>query len=88
MFREILQLIISEKIMSKSIIAQRIGVSSDTVEDMLRLLIERGYLQEDDCVECEPIKCAGCPSSSHCSTDVPVASTITVTEKGLRYAST
>lgn len=88
MFKEILQIIISEGVMSKSIIAQQLDVPPEVVEDMLKMLIDRGYLREDESNDCEPTKCAGCPVNSHCSTDIPVVSTITVTVKGQRYAAT
>ncbi|MFW9979668.1 MAG: FeoC-like transcriptional regulator [Candidatus Thorarchaeota archaeon] len=87
MFREILQLILSENMTSKKQIAEALSIQMETLDDMLRMLTERGMLTVAECEPLEKAKCASCPmSESNCKTG-NLGQVYYVTERGKRYAS-
>ncbi len=87
MIKRVLQLIVKEGILDKKEIARRIGMQVETLNDIMRLLIERDFLRTevDDCVESPA--CSGCHSSAGCDTINSAGQAFFVTEKGKAYAS-
>ncbi len=87
MIKRVLQLIVKEGILDKKEIARRIGMQVETLNDIIRLLIERDFLRTevDGCVESS--ECSGCHSSAGCDTINPTGQAFFVTEKGKVYAS-
>ncbi|MFQ5834036.1 MAG: winged helix-turn-helix domain-containing protein [Candidatus Thorarchaeota archaeon] len=86
MFKKILQTILSRGTVHKSELAKEVGVQTATLNDMFRILLERGYLRLADCDVIEADHCSSCPSSAGCHTDDALGKAYYVTEKGKRFA--
>ncbi len=86
MIRKVLQLIVSEGILDKNQIARRVGVQVETLDDIIRLLVDRGLLrvEENNC-EVEP-SCTGCHSTANCDKSISSSKAFYVTERGRKYA--
>ncbi len=87
MIKRVLQLIVTEGILDKKEIARRVGMQVETLDDIIRLLIERDFLRTeiDDCVESS--ECSSCHSSPGCEMTNSTGRAFFVTEKGKAYAS-
>ena len=87
MIKEILQLIVSEGILDKNQIARRVGMQVETLDDIIRLLVERGFLRmEQNGCDVES-SCSGCHSSAGCETITDTGQAFFVTDRGKAYAS-
>ncbi len=87
MIKKVLQLIVSEGILDKKEIARRAGIQVETLDDVVRLLVERGYLRvEDDGCDIES-SCSGCHNAASCDMMTNTGRVFYVTEKGKAYAS-
>jgi hypothetical protein len=86
MLKKILQVMRDQRIIHKQDLAKVVGVQAETLEDMLRLLVEKGYLKQEDCVEIEDTHCAGCPSATSCVDEKVATHDYHLTPKGIRYA--
>jgi hypothetical protein len=87
MIKKVLQLIVSEGILEKSEIARRVGIQIETLDDIIRLLVGRGYLRmEVNGCEVES-SCSGCHSSAGCDTITSTGQAFYVTDRGKAYAS-
>ena len=86
MLKRVLQVIIEGEAVNAAEIARKVGVSSETLEDMIKLLLSRGLLRAEDCASTEMTHCAGCPSHGVCASGVQSGRAYYVTEKGIRYA--
>jgi predicted transcriptional regulator len=85
--KKVLQLIVSEGILDKNQIARQVGMQVETLDDIIRLLVERGYLRmENDGCDVESA-CSGCHSSAGCDTITSTGQAFYITEKGKAYAS-
>jgi predicted transcriptional regulator len=87
LLKKILQVMLHENIIRKPELAKSIGVQLETLEDMLKMLLDRGLLRLGDCVEITGNNCAGCPSAEGCQPDDTSGKYYYVTEKGKKYAS-
>lgn len=87
MFKKILRSISENKMINKAQLARNVGVSKETLEDILKILADRGYLRIDRPTACETTQCSGCPHASHCSDPNEGIIYYTITEQGLRYAA-
>ena len=87
MIKKVMQLIVEERLLDKKEIARRVGIQVETLDDMIRLLIQRGFLRTE--VEgCDSDSaCAGCHSAAGCDMVTSVGQAYFVTEKGKAYAS-
>ncbi|MGY5863183.1 MAG: FeoC-like transcriptional regulator [Candidatus Thorarchaeota archaeon] len=86
MIKKVLQVIVEEGMLNKKEIARRVGIQVETLDDMIRLLIQRGFLRAE--VEsCETSACAGCHSSAGCDMVTATGQAYFLTEKGKAYAS-
>lgn len=87
MIKRVLQLIVKEGILDKKEIARRVGMQVETLDDIIRLLIERDFLRTDvdGCVESSA--CSGCHSSPECTEIDFTGQAFFVTEKGKTYAN-
>jgi hypothetical protein len=81
-----LQIIISEGMLDKKEIARRIGIQIETLDDIVRLLIQRGFLTAEVQGCEENSVCAGCHSAAGCDMVASVGQALYVTEKGKSYA--
>ncbi|KXH72422.1 MAG: hypothetical protein AM326_03530 [Candidatus Thorarchaeota archaeon SMTZ-45] len=86
MLKKILQVMLGANMTHKSELARTIGVRPETLEDMLRLLLDRGLLRLGECAEISNSHCASCPSSASCQPDDLESKSYYVTEKGKKYA--
>jgi len=84
--KRVLQVLLDQGIIHKHELAKIVGVQMETLEDMLRFLVEKEYLKREDCVEIEDTHCASCPSSSSCLDDQIATHDYHLTPKGIRYA--
>ncbi len=85
MLKKILQLIVNEGILYKREMAERMRVQTETLDDMLKILLERGYLRLSECGISEKVVCSSCPSAGSCNTEVS-GQAYYVTARGKRYA--
>ncbi len=86
MLKRILQVMLDRRIIHKQELAKIVGVQVETLEDILRLLVEKKYLRREDCVEIEDTHCTRCPSASSCLDDQIATHEYHLTPKGIRYA--
>jgi len=87
MIKKVLQLIVSEGILDKNQIARRVGMQVETLDDIIRLLVERGFLRmETNGCDVES-SCSGCHSSATCDVVVDMGQAFYVTDRGKAYAS-
>ncbi|MBY8997242.1 MAG: hypothetical protein KGD60_05880 [Candidatus Thorarchaeota archaeon] len=88
MIKRVLQLIVSEGILDKNQIARRVGMQVETLDDIIRLLVERGFLRmEMNGCDVESA-CSGCHSSAGCDTESKTGQAFYITDRGKAYAST
>ncbi|TFG12330.1 hypothetical protein EU537_09760 [Candidatus Thorarchaeota archaeon] len=80
MIFDVLKIIIDNEMVYKKEIAKEVGIQPETLDDVLRLLVERGYLRQEVTPTGDP-KCAGCPMAGTCHEE---GSSVTyyVTERG------
>ncbi|MHA2141025.1 MAG: FeoC-like transcriptional regulator [Candidatus Thorarchaeota archaeon] len=86
MLKNILQVMLHTNVIRKPELARRVGVQPETLEDMLKLLLDRGLLRLGDCEEITDDHCTGCPSSAGCHPSDSEGKSYYVTEKGKKYA--
>ncbi|MBD3158364.1 MAG: hypothetical protein GF309_06185 [Candidatus Lokiarchaeota archaeon] len=85
MLKRILRLILEEKVAHKKEIAKELGVQMSTLEDMLSILLENGYLRFGEC-NCEPdVTCPTCPMAESCQQKKLVTEEYYVTEGGKHF---
>ena len=85
MLKKILQLLVNDGILYKRKMAKLVGVQTETLDDMLKILLERGYLRLSECGISEKVVCSSCPSAGSCNTEVS-GQAYYVTAMGKRYA--
>ena len=85
MLKKILQIIVNDGILYKREMAERVGVQTETLDDMLKILLERGYLRLSECGISEKVVCSSCPSAGNCKTEVS-GQAYYVTAVGRKYA--
>ncbi len=85
MIKEILGRILEGGMVDKKVVAREFGIQPETLEDIIRLLIDRGYLalEENGCEE--SASCASCESRRACQVMTEHRAFL-VTERGERYA--
>jgi hypothetical protein len=87
MIKKVLQLIVTEGILDKKQIARQVGIQIETLDDIIRLLVERGYLRmETNGCDVES-SCSGCHSSGGCDTITNTGQAFYITDRGRTYAS-
>lgn len=85
MIKEILARILEGGMVDKKLVAREFGIQPETLDDIIRLLIDRGYLalEEDGCETSS--SCASCESRRACQV-VTDHRAFYVTERGEKYA--
>jgi hypothetical protein len=85
MIGKVLELIVDGKIVNKRDIARQAGVQPETLDDVIDLLCQQGYLRlsEESCTE--SLSCSGCNESSTCGSTDKLGKAVFVTEKGKQY---
>ncbi|MFW9787798.1 MAG: FeoC-like transcriptional regulator [Candidatus Thorarchaeota archaeon] len=87
MIKKVLQLLISEGMLDKNQIARRVGMQVETLDDIIRLLIERGYLRVEMNGCDTETSCSGCHSAKGSDMITNTGQVYYVTAKGRAYAS-
>ena len=85
MIRKVLELIIEEGITNKREITKRVGVQIETLDDIIDLLCQRGYLRVDDQSCNSNLTCSGCSLADSCGSTDKLGRKLFVTEKGRAY---
>jgi predicted transcriptional regulator len=84
--KEILTLVRDGGLLSKTDIAERIGIQHATLESVFSLLSSKGYLQKIDNTTSEPSKvCLCCSACTGCTKKANSPAVYTITEKGKTY---
>ena len=87
MIGKVLELIVDGRIVDKRDIARQMGVQEETLDDIIDLLCQRGYLRlrEGSCAESP--SCSGCSAADSCGSTDKLGKALFVTEKGKQYVS-
>jgi hypothetical protein len=87
MLKDILRILLTQRVAHTRDLAQQVGVQVTALEDMLQLLVRRGLLRLTECESsANETYCAGCPSHAACATTSDTGRAYYVTDKGKRYA--
>ncbi|MFW9980879.1 MAG: FeoC-like transcriptional regulator [Candidatus Thorarchaeota archaeon] len=87
MIERVLKLLLEERILDKNEIARRIGIQNETLDDIIRLLIQQGLLRTESNGCEDSSRCSGCHGSPDCDIVTSTGQAFFVTEKGKAYAS-
>lgn len=85
MIEKVLELIVEGGIVDKREIARQAGVQIETLDDIIDLLCQKGYLRLSETSCSESPSCAGCSMSSSCGSSDKLGKALFVTEKGRKY---
>ena len=86
MIKEVLQIILTGGMHNKREIARKMGIQNETLDDILKLLVTKGYLRTDDCESVSSPSCSSCPiAESGCGKD-NFGQTYYLTDNGKKYA--
>lgn len=87
MISKVLELIVDGRIVDKRDIARQVGVQVETLDDIIDLLRQRGYLRlsEESCTESP--SCSGCSVADTCGSTDKLGKAVFVTEKGRQYVN-
>lgn len=86
MIKKILKILISRGMLDKNQIAREVGMQVETLDDIIRLLVERGYLRRETNGCDMAASCSGCHAASGCDMVTKTGQVFYVTEKGKAYA--
>ena len=85
MIRRLLKAMLEPGALSKRELAKVVGVQPETLDDIIRLLVQRGFLEpEGDACEVSE-SCGNCDSKGACEVMIEY-STYRITERGINYA--
>jgi hypothetical protein len=79
---EVLELIVEERIVDKREIALRLGIQVETLDHIIDLLCQRGYLRLSEMTCAESPSCSGCSQAESCGSADKLGRALFVTEKG------
>ena len=82
---EVLELIVEGGLVNKKGIAGQIGIQVETLNHIIDLLCQRGYLKTSGQSCSEGMTCSGCPLSESCGSTDKYGRVLVVTEKGKKY---
>lgn len=85
MIEKVLELVVDGRIVDKRAIARQVGVQLETLDDIIDLLCQRGYLRMSEEICAESSSCAGCTSADSCGSTDKLGKAMYVTEKGRQY---
>lgn len=82
MIEEVLELIVDGKMVDKREIAKEVGVQIETLDHIIDLLCQNGYLRlsENSCTH--SLSCSGCSMADSCGSSDKLGKVLIVTEKG------
>lgn len=85
MSEKVLELIVERGIVDKREIARQAGVQIETLDDIIDLLCQRGYLRLSDTSCTESPSCKGCNLADSCGSSDKLGRALFVTQKGRQY---
>ena len=85
MIEKILELIVEGRIVDKRELARQAGVQIETLDDIIDMLCQRGYLRLSETSCSESASCSGCSMSNSCGSFDKLGKALFVTEKGRQY---
>ncbi len=85
MSERVLELIVEGGLVDKREIAQQAGVQTETLDDIIDLLCNRGYMRMDEQSCSESPSCSGCSVADSCGSTDKLGKAIFVTDKGRQY---
>ncbi|MFO7836723.1 MAG: FeoC-like transcriptional regulator [Candidatus Thorarchaeota archaeon] len=85
MLKRILHIILEEKIAHKKEIAKELGVQMSTLDDMLNILLENGYLRLGKCDYDSEVTCPSCPMADTCREKAMISNEYYVTDRGADF---
>ncbi len=85
MIGKVLELIVEGRVVDKREIARQVGVQIETLDDIIDLLCQKGYLRLSDTNCKESSSCSGCSVSDSCGNTDKLGKALFVTEKGRKY---
>ncbi len=85
MSERVLELIVEGGFVDKREIAQQAGVQTETLDDIIDLLCNRGYMKIDEQICSESPSCSGCSVANSCGSTDKLGKAIFVTDKGRQY---
>ncbi|MFW9961878.1 MAG: FeoC-like transcriptional regulator [Candidatus Thorarchaeota archaeon] len=85
MIERVLELIIENRIVDKNELARKVGVQVETLDDIIGLLCQRGYLREEEGSCNESPSCSGCNMEESCGSSDRLGRALFVTEKGRQF---
>jgi hypothetical protein len=85
MIEQILELIVDGRIVDKKEIAREVGIQEETLNDMIDLLCQRGYLRVGEQHCGEDMHCSGCSLADTCGSTDKFGRVLYVTEKARQY---
>lgn len=82
MIGQVLEIMMSEQLMTTQDIAREVGIQPETLSDVIELLVRRGLVEEVG-PSCEMNEhCGSCPSASSCSMSQSSGKQWRVTKRG------
>jgi len=82
---QVLDLIVESKIADKRELARQVGVQVETLDDIIDLLCQRGYLSEEEGSCHASSSCSGCSLEESCGSSDRLGRALFVTEKGKQF---
>jgi len=82
---QILELIVENRIVDKRELAKQMGIQVETLDDVIDLLCQRGYLREDKGSCDESPSCSGCSQAESCGSSDILGRALFVTDKGRKF---
>jgi predicted transcriptional regulator len=82
---EVLELIVDGKIVDKREIALEAGIQIETLDHVIDLLCQNGYLRLSEMTCQESPSCAGCSHADSCKSSDKLGRALFVTEKGKQF---
>jgi hypothetical protein len=85
MIEKVLELIVEGRVTDKREIAREVGIQVETLDDIIDLLCQRGYLRVGEHSCAEGNHCSGCPMADTCGSTDKYGRVLFVTEKAKQY---
>ena len=82
---KVLELIVDGRIVDKRDIAKEVGIQNETLDDVIDLLCQRGYLRLSETSCAESPSCSGCHLANSCGSTDKLGKALFVTDKGRQY---
>lgn len=85
MIERVLELIVESRIANKNELSREVGIQVGTLDHIIELLCQQGYLREEEGSCNESPSCSGCSMEESCGTSDRLGKALFVTEKGRQF---